>query len=234
MENLYLFLISVLPTLGLLFFFIYSDRFIEPKKTVLQTLLLGMFIIAPLQIVHTFIDIVLGTQFEFGPFLTAFFQASFLEEFFKFCVLFYFCSTFTHFNEPMDGLVYGITASLGFALYENIEYVYFAEDFDQSLAIAYGRAFTAVPSHAFDGVIMGFFLGRYFFDKEKNKSNLYLSLTIPVLLHGFYDWVLMEDKFNNNFMYLVMAIELILVVYLYRKLKDEQNKKQFEAQKKFR
>jgi len=44
----------------------------------------------------------------------------------------------------------------------------------------------------------------------------------------------MEDKFNDNFMYLVMAIELILVVYLYRKLKDEQNKKQFEAQKKFR
>ena len=81
---------------------------------------------------------------------------------------------------------------------------------------------------------MGFFLGRYFFDQEKNKSNLYLSLIIPVLLHGFYDWVLMEDKFNDNFMYLVMAIELILVVYLYSKLKDKQNKKQFEAQKKFR
>ena len=234
MQNIYLFLISVLPTFGLLLFFVYSDKFIEPKRTVLQTLLLGMFIIAPLEISHTFIDIMLGPNFEFDPFLKAFFQASFLEEFFKFCVLFYFCSAFTQFNEPMDGIVYGITASLGFALYENIQYVYFAETFEDSIQVAWSRAFTAVPSHAFDGVIMGFFLGKYFFDKNKNKLNLYLSLLVPILLHGFYDWFLMEEKLNYKYIYLVMALEFALVVFLYRNLKDQQNKKHFEAQRKFR
>ena len=234
MQNIYLFLITVLPTLALLTFFVYSDKFIEPKKTVLQTLLLGMFIIAPLEIVHTLIDILLGSHFEFGPFLKAFFQASFLEEFFKFCVLFYFCSTFTHFNEPMDGIVYGITASLGFALFENIQYVYYSETFENSINVAWGRAFTAVPSHAFDGVIMGFFLGKYFFDKNKNKINLYLSLIVPVLLHGLYDWFLMEESLNDKLMYIVVIIEFALVVFLYKNLRQQQDKKQFEAQKKYR
>ena len=29
-----------------------------------------------------------------------------------------------HFNEPMDGIVYGVVASLGFATYENYDYVF--------------------------------------------------------------------------------------------------------------
>ncbi|MAT78437.1 hypothetical protein CMK14_25250 [Candidatus Poribacteria bacterium] len=30
------------------------------------------------------------------------------EEFFKFCVLYYFCSKLRGFDEPMDGIVYGV------------------------------------------------------------------------------------------------------------------------------
>ena len=30
----------------------------------------------------------------------------------------------SEFNEPMDGIVYGVTVSLGFATYENYDYVF--------------------------------------------------------------------------------------------------------------
>ena len=51
-DKIFLFLAAVLPTLALLLFFMYSDKFKEPKKTVLSTFILGIFIIAPLEVFH--------------------------------------------------------------------------------------------------------------------------------------------------------------------------------------
>lgn len=230
-DKIFLFLTAILPTLALLLFFMYSDKFKEPKKTVLSTFILGIFIIAPLEVFDYGTEMIIGEPIEYNAFFRAFFAASFLEELFKFCVLFFFCTKFTEFNEPMDGIVYGITASLGFAFWENLQYIYMPDrEISESLQVAWSRAFTAVPSHAFDGIIMGFFIGRHYFRDYKTNTNLILALLIPVTLHGFYDWVLMEESINRNFMYLVMVVELGLVVYLYRNLKAQQLVKKKEEE----
>ena len=57
-------------------------------------------------------------------------------------------------------------------------------------------------------------------------------MLIPVTLHGFYDWVLMEESINSNFMFLSMAIEFGLVIYLYRSLKTDQLQKKTESESK--
>ena len=230
-DKIFLFLTAILPTLALLLFFMYSDKFKEPKKTVLSTFILGIFIIAPLEVFHYGTEMIIGEPIEYNAFFRAFFAAAFLEELFKFCVLFFFCTKFTEFNEPMDGIVYGLTASLGFAFWENLQYIYMPDrEVTESLQVAWLRAFTAVPSHAFDGVIMGFFIGRHYFRDYKTKINLVWALLIPVTLHGFYDWVLMEESINRNFMYLIMVVELGLVVYLYRNLKAQQLVKKKEPE----
>jgi len=231
-DKIFLFLIAILPTLALLLFFVYSDKFKEPKKTVLSTFILGIFIIAPLEVFQYGTEMIMGEPIEYNAFFRAFFKAAFLEELFKFCVLFFFCTKFSDFNEPMDGIVYGITASLGFAFWENLQYIYLYDDptTRESLQVAWYRSFTAVPSHAFDGVIMGFFIGKHYFRDYKTKINLVWALLIPVTLHGFYDWVLMEESFNINFMYLVMIIELGLVIYLYKNLKTQQIVKKKEGE----
>ena len=230
-DKIFLFLIAILPTLALLLFFVYSDKFKEPKKTVLSTFILGIFIIAPLEVFHYGTQMILGEPIEYNAFFRAFFAAAFLEELFKFCVLFFFCTKFTEFNEPMDGIVYGITASLGFAFWENLQYIYMPDrEITESLQVAWMRAFTAVPSHAFDGVIMGFFIGRHYFRDYKSNINLVWALLIPVTLHGFYDWVLMEESINRNYMYLIMIIELGLVTYLYKNLKTQQIVKEKEKE----
>ena len=230
-DKIFLFLIAILPTLALLLFFVYSDKFKEPKKTVLSTFILGIFIIAPLEVFHYGTQMILGEPIEYNAFFRAFFAAAFLEELFKFCVLFFFCTKFTEFNEPMDGIVYGITASLGFAFWENLQYIYMPDrEITESLQVAWMRAFTAVPSHAFDGVIMGFFIGRHYFRDYKSNINLVWALLIPVTLHGFYDWVLMEESINRNYMYLIMIIELGLVTYLYKNLKTQQIVKKKEGE----
>ena len=65
----------------------------------------------------------------------------------------------------MDGVVYGVAASLGYAAYENIEYVLYV-DGEPSFDIALLRAFTAIPLHALCGVIMGFLISQSMFEKN--------------------------------------------------------------------
>ena len=233
-DQILLLLITIVPALGILFLFVFLDRFVEPKKYIIATFVLGILIVGPLWIFDDIILLIKGSPIEYNPFMRAFFAAAFQEELLKFCVLFFFCVRFTEFNEPMDGIVYGTVVSLGFASYENIHYVYGygVESFAASLSNAYVRAFSAVPSHAFDGVIMGFFIGRHYFRKHESKINIYFAFLIPFILHGLYDWTLMEENIHNSFMWLIVAIELWLVIYLYRVLKKEQLKKKSEPEKK--
>ena len=57
-------------------------------------------------------------------------------------------------------------------------------------------------------------------------------MIVPIIFHGFYDWTLMEEKINSNFMWVVMAVEIFLVIYLYKDLKKEQLLKKNEAERK--
>ena len=171
LDQIFLLLLTVVPALSILLLFVFLDKFVEPKKHIIATFALGALIIGPLYMFDEWVLLIRGSTIEYSPFMRAFFAAAFQEELLKFCVLFFFCVRISDFNEPMDGIVYGTVVSLGFALYENIFYVYGAENFSESLSIAYVRALTAVPSHAFDGVIMGFFIGRHYFRKHENKIN---------------------------------------------------------------
>ena len=67
-DKIFLFLIALLPTLALLSFFMYSDKFVEPKKNVLSTFILGIFIIAPLEVFHYTTIMILGESIDYNPF----------------------------------------------------------------------------------------------------------------------------------------------------------------------
>jgi len=90
-DKIFLLLSAMLPTLALLSFFMYSDKFVEPKRNVLSTFILGIFIIAPLQVFSYATMMIWGEPIDYSPFFRAFFKAAFLEELFKFCVLYFFC-----------------------------------------------------------------------------------------------------------------------------------------------
>ena len=83
------------------------------------------------------------------------FVAAIPEEFVKLAILVGYNMRHHAFDEPMDGIVYGVVASLGFATLENMLFV-----FEGGISVAVSRAFTAVPLHAFVGAIMGYYVGR--------------------------------------------------------------------------
>jgi RsiW-degrading membrane proteinase PrsW (M82 family) len=114
-------LITIVPSLIILGFFTLSDKFKEPKGTILLIFFLGFLICLPAGILNSF----MYDQFNTGTDLSEKLYSSFLapawtEEILKFIILYTIVLRRHEFNEPMDGIVYGVTVSLGFATYENL------------------------------------------------------------------------------------------------------------------
>lgn len=179
---------SIIPTCILLFWFYKSDRFPEPWKVVRKTFLLGVAVCVPVLIVDAVLKHWQPPQTAPYPyaFYEAFMIASIPEEFFKYLVLLLYSIKHQEFNEPFDGIVYGVTASLGFATLENVLYVSTG-----GISVALLRAFTAVPGHALTGAVMGFFLGMTLRSPKQKPLWYILALLIPIILHGLYDLPLM-------------------------------------------
>lgn len=91
------------------------------------------------------------------------------------------------FDEPVDGMVYGAAAALGFAAAENIRYLAIGR---VAGALVASRAFMSVPAHLFFGTIWGFALGRRLVNPKARVWPLFL---LAVSLHGLFDTLLSID-----------------------------------------
>jgi RsiW-degrading membrane proteinase PrsW (M82 family) len=212
---------AVVPSL-LLFWYIYArDQRPEPHGLLLRTFLLGAVICVPVLPTAMALQ-ALGEPFAQGVWgsalVRAFLGAAIPEEVFKFLVLYGYVWRKPAFDEPLDGVVYGATASLGFATLENILYVG-----EHGFGVAVMRAVTAVPGHAFTGVVMGAFVGRAKLAQPEQRFGLLAAgLGWATLLHGAYDTFLMT---NTGYAVLAVGVLLIEVQWgrkLYRELRAEQ------------
>ena len=118
------------------------------------------------------------------------------------------------FNCQFDGVVYAIFVSLGFALWENISYVT-----HYGFTTALARAVTAIPGHACFGVFMGAFYGiakKYDYAGEKGKTVLFtiLSLVVPMLIHGAYDYIATLEQQDGGWYFLAFIFVLFVVSYI--------------------
>ncbi len=110
-------------------------------------------------------------------------------------------------DEPMDGIVYGTAAALGFASLENAVYVATSE----SASIVLVRAFTANLGHVAFTAGMGFFVG---LGKLRGRAPLFwtIGLAFAVLFHGLYDlFVFSRPDWNVISLLGVLPAALVLL-----------------------
>ena len=216
---------AVLPVALILWYVYKRDKLPEPPRIVFITLLLGIGVTFPLGILIIALEGFLETL-NFGEeashFFMSFIRAAYLEETMKFFVIIFYCLHLDVFDEPMDALVYGVAASLGFAVIENWEYVLGADSLEVAKNIAFIRSFTAIPLHALAGVFMGFFLMDAIFQKHNRKFYLFLSLFFPVCLHGLYDLILFSENISDYYIFILLIVFLIRAYFIFRKERNSQ------------
>lgn len=209
---------SITPVILFLYIIFKKDKNNEPIK-LLSKCFFGGFLSV---IITLIIDIPMesiGSLFH-SPFSKSFFDAFFVaaipEEFSKFIIFYWVIWKSNLFDEHYDGIVYAVFISMGFALVENVMYV-----FQNGLAVAVMRAILAVPGHGLFAVVMGYFLSRAKFSKDgSQKLYIVFSLLFPMLLHGTYDFLLMYTSslstVDAGFAGLLLVVFTVFIIFLWR------------------
>jgi RsiW-degrading membrane proteinase PrsW (M82 family) len=195
-------LVAVAPSAFLLLWFYLADRYEpEPRGHVLAAFALGAAAMGAAVLADRLASgAVGGAWLDEGGLgarsFEAFVLAGALEEGCKWVAFLAVVYRWAEFDEPVDGVVYGVALALGFASVENALYVVRG-----GLRLGILRALFAVPAHALFGATMGGFLGRAKLGRGRHqraavapaRRNLLVAaaLVVPALLHGLYDFLLL-------------------------------------------
>lgn len=194
MELLLMILQAVAPTVVLIIFLLFTDRYDkEPKRLLILVFVLGMVVTLP-----TLAAEIIGQRFNVfdglaGKLFEAFVVIGLSEEFFKRLVV--SKTVFRHpaFNERLDGIIYCGIAALGFATLENFVYILSYSPVAPDIWIT--RGLLSVPTHMLLGITMGYYLSMAKFCSDPQRCAGYYrkSLLIPALLHGTFDFILLSE-----------------------------------------
>ena len=216
-------LLTIGVPIAIVIFIVRSDKFPEPTSLIIKTFFVGILLCWPAGFLNSFIFVLE----DLLGFTDMSFLAGFTEEPLKFLAFMLFIKANIEFDEPMDAIVYGTIISLGFATYENIEYVYLYNEEFSSFYIAILRAISAIPLHACCGVIMGYYIGLYTF--KGSYKYIVQALLIPILIHALYN-------FLTGYSGILFFGYLFLVIYFAKSLHNqfviEQQFKSYERETK--
>jgi protease PrsW len=174
------------PVLFLVWILRYDRTEPEPLGMVLGMVLTGCLSVIPAGILESLVLLmpVFDSEGIAGKALQSFLVVAPLEEALKLLMVMLFAWKSRHFNERNDGIVYTGAVAIGFALAENIFYV-----FQFGLGTGFARAVTAIPGHTFSGVLMGYFIGQARFAATLPRRNTLIvkGFITAWLLHGTYN-----------------------------------------------
>ena len=217
MRELFLIFLSILPVYLLGRYIYNKDSVKEPKGLLIRLFLSGIgafFVTLIITVVLSlFFPSLLSESLSFDLIellIHVFLGIALIEEFSKWIFVYGIGFNNKEFDQVYDMIVYAVFVSLGFACFENIFYV-----LDNGVGTAIVRGLLAVPGHACDGVFMGYYLAMAKLcsihgNDSLRKRNLFLSVFVPMLLHGFYDYCL----FSQNIIFILLFFVFIISLYI--------------------
>ena len=209
-----LLILAIAPPLLISYYIYKKDKYdIEPRGLIIKSFLFGCLSTVP----AIALEFIFNEELFPSLFLYVLIGIAFIEEGLKYFFLIKYLYNKDDFNEPMDGIVYAVMISMGFAMVENIGYVYGSKGIEIQVAIL--RMFTAIPLHAVCGVIMGYYVGLSKFNKKKKPILLFKGLGIATLIHGLYNYFL----FLGEGLILSIIALLIAIYYAKKAIKIHQD-----------
>jgi RsiW-degrading membrane proteinase PrsW (M82 family) len=182
--ELELLVVAFAPIVFFVWFISRRDKYErEPRKLILKTFFVGALLMAPVIVAEFALSILLPESKNPAiMFLHVLLVIALIEESSKYLAIKLSVYNSPHFNETMDGIVYGGVAGLGFAAPENLLYV-----LESGPIVGIFRAVLSVPSHAIWGSIIGYYLAR---EKlvSKSENKVLRGLGVAIILHTIFDY----------------------------------------------
>ena len=210
-------LIALLPVAILLVYIYRTDKVSpEPPSQLLKAFFYGtlsipltLLVVIPMGIIGLFPS---DPETIPGAIAASFIGAAIPEECTKLLMLWLLLRKNRHFNERLDGIVYAVFVSLGFAAIENILYLF--DNQDSFIAVGITRGILSIPLHFACGVLMGYFYSLTRFCKTTNTLNRLMIIIVPIAIHGIYDSIIMSlGIMSENYILLAMLLFFVLTSF---------------------
>ncbi len=194
--------LGFVPPLFWLWFWLKEDTHPEPKKEIVLVFLGGMgAVIAALILESNFLGLNEFVRRTIG-YSEAVFTAitvigfAFIEEISKTGAALFTVLKTEYFDEPEDGIIYMITAALGFAALENALFISgsLKASFEQSLVVSAFRFINAVLLHISSAAIIGAGFAFSFFHRERRRRELVGAILIATVLHALYNFFILYNE----------------------------------------
>lgn len=193
--------LAFLPPILWLWFWLREDAHPEPRREIVVVFLAGMgaVILAVILENNFFVaNNFFHGVFGYGFFYLQFFNVvgfAFIEEIVKTAAAFFTALHSKYFDEPVDAMIYLVTAALGFAALENALFIVesFKSGLAQSVAVSAFRFINAVLLHVSAAAIIGAGFAFSFFHKERRRREFFLGLFFATLLHALYNFFIIRN-----------------------------------------
>ena len=256
--NLGYILLTFLPPIIWLLFYLHEDRHPEPKLLLALTFIGGMAS-AILAIVGECIMLELmgatcggGSLTQLNP-LLMFLGISFIEEYVKYLPVKFLvlarCKNHAvcDLDEPVDAMIYMMTAAMGFAAFENMLFVLpilfpavkdigvldtiFSnpvswENLTSGIEVTTNRFLGANLLHALSSGIVGFFLARTFFSPRRHHF-IALGIIMATLLHTTFNYLILTREAipQGTFYLILLLVTMAVMVFIdFERLKGSAQK----------
>ncbi len=153
----------------------------EPERLVFLAFFAGVLATVPSVLLESFLrlhhqDSTVPLQNLFLSFL----WVGTVEEFFKYLAVRLTVYRSKEFNEVMDGMVYMVSAALGFAATENVGYM-----LGFGYSVGFPRAILAYLAHISFSAILGYYMGKSKIEGQKNL--IWAGFALAISLHWLYN-----------------------------------------------
>ena len=219
-QIIYALLGGILPALVWLAFWLREDnKNPEPRGLILKTFLLGMsavIIVLPFQ---KAVD-----MFFPGMTLLAITLWVILEEVFKFGAAWFGGLKAAEDNEPIDPIIYMITAALGFVAMENTLFLFgplVGDDITRSVITGNLRFIGASLLHVVSSGIIGVFMAFSFYKSRKERAMFtLLALILAMAFHIAFNMMIVRwENFGAILAFGLVWIAVILLLLIFEKAK---------------
>lgn len=209
-------LVSVLPGLLWLWFFYRQDAFEpEPRRLLLFLFVLGMLAVLPAFLLEAPWRAQLLASLRRGDLarlaVLSFLVVGGIEESLKTLALFLTVRRHSEYDEPLDGIIYGVTVGLGFAALENLLYAY-----TRGLTVGLFRAVVTSLAHASFTGWLGYFVTVAKFGRRPGL--IFGGLLLAIMLHGAYDFLLLA--FGGAYGLLGLGVVGLAMLLLMMKIRE--------------
>ncbi len=221
--------LAFLPPILWLLFYLHEDRRPEPKILLTLTFLGGMASAFVAIFAEYFslgewgiLSNLFGITVESHIFLF-FFVIAIIEEYVKYLPFKFLVSNREDFDEPVDAMIYMMTAAMGFAAFENILFTFptFQASFFSGFEIVTNRFLGANLLHALSSAVVGFFIARSFLSPYHHHF-IALGIIVASILHTLFNYLILIGRtLPLGFMYLffLLLVMTIMVLIEFEQLK---------------